>query len=279
MRNWLEGKRNRMKFAVPMIWREQTNHVTDCYFCLTNGQSFSSKSKHCIQYPNLHTAMRPVPHSDDLPVPTPPDEFTIDSEDDPSDHDTRYQDPDFEPSTSMTCSHHEITQEELNDIIRDLKLSQTDLEWLTSRIQGWNLLEKGVNISSFRGRQRQFCNYFAQKDGIVYCCDVNGQLGQALGHEHKSAELGLFIDSSKRSLKAVLLHISNVFSSVPVAYSTNTKERYEVMSSILNLVEYTTFKWHICGDLKIIGLLTGMEQGYTKFCCFLCKWYSLSLIH
>src|SRR5678816_4570926 len=72
MRNWLEGKRSRMKFAVPMIWREPTNHVMDCYFCLTNVQGFSSKSKHCIQYPNLHTAMRPVPHSDDLPVPTPP---------------------------------------------------------------------------------------------------------------------------------------------------------------------------------------------------------------
>src|SRR5678815_615213 len=86
----VKRKRSRMKFAVPMIWREPTNHVTDCYFCLTNVQGFSSKSKHCIQYPNLHTAMRPVPHSDDLPVPTPPDEFTVDSEDYPSDHAVSY---------------------------------------------------------------------------------------------------------------------------------------------------------------------------------------------
>src|SRR5678816_208039 len=104
----------------------------------------------------------------------------------PSYHNTRYQDPDFEPSIYMTCSHHEITQEELNDLVRDLKLSQTDSELLASRLQGWNLLEKGVNISSFRGRQRQFCNYFGQKYCIVYCCDVNDLFGQALGHDQQS---------------------------------------------------------------------------------------------
>src|SRR5678815_5095804 len=68
LKNWLKGKRSCMKFVVPMIWREPTNHVADCYFCLRNVQGFSSKSKHCVQYPNLHTAMCPVPNSDDLPV-------------------------------------------------------------------------------------------------------------------------------------------------------------------------------------------------------------------
>ncbi|GBM30446.1 hypothetical protein AVEN_90372-1 [Araneus ventricosus] len=90
-----------------------------------NVKGFSSKSKHCIQYPNVHSAMRPVPHSEDLPIPTAPDKYTVDSEDDTSD-DPNHQDPDFQPSTSMTCSHHEITQAELNDLVQDLKLSQTD---------------------------------------------------------------------------------------------------------------------------------------------------------
>ncbi|GBL77811.1 hypothetical protein AVEN_153008-1 [Araneus ventricosus] len=126
----------------------------------------------------------------------------------------------------MTCSHHEIKQAELNDLVRDLKLSQTDSELLGSRLQDWNLLEKGVKISSCGRRQRHFEDYFAEKEDIIYCCDVNSLFGQALGHEHNPAEWRLFIDSSKCSLKVVLLHIGNVYPSVPVAYSRNTKEIY-----------------------------------------------------
>lgn len=68
--------------------------------------------------------MRPVPHSEDLPIPTASDKYTVDSEEETSEA-TNHQDPDFQPSTSMTCSHQEITQAELNDLVRDLKLSQT----------------------------------------------------------------------------------------------------------------------------------------------------------
>ena len=35
------------------------------------------------------------------------------------------------------------------------------------------------------------------------------------------------------------------------------------------------YKWHICGDLKvIIALLLGLQIGYTKFSCFLYEWDS-----
>ena len=36
----------------------------------------------------------------------------------------------------------------------------------------------------------------------------------------------LFIDSSKKSIKAVLLHIGNILPSVPIAYSTTMKETF-----------------------------------------------------
>lgn len=72
LRAWLAGKRPSMPFAIPMIWREQNNHVTDCYFCMTNVTGFSSKNRKSIEYPNLASAMRPVPHDESLPVPTPP---------------------------------------------------------------------------------------------------------------------------------------------------------------------------------------------------------------
>ena len=39
----------------------------------------------------------------------------------------------------------------------------------------------------------------------------------------------------------------------------------------LETTSYSKYGWKICGDLKVIGLLIGMQSGYTKFCCF-CEW-------
>ena len=55
-----------------MVWREAQNHADDCYFCLTNITGFNATSRKKIKYPNLRSTLRPVSHSDDLPVPTPP---------------------------------------------------------------------------------------------------------------------------------------------------------------------------------------------------------------
>ena len=70
---WFSGKKVDMGFAVPMIWREQRDHITDWYFCLTKTKSYNQRNRKKILYPNLPSAIRPVPHSADLPVPiTPP---------------------------------------------------------------------------------------------------------------------------------------------------------------------------------------------------------------
>jgi len=38
--------------------------------------------------------------------------------------------------------------------------------------------------------------------------------------------------------------------------------------------KYDEFKWKLCGDLKVVALLLGMQLRYTKYCCLLCKWDS-----
>jgi hypothetical protein len=72
----------------------------------------------------------------------------------------------------------------------------------------------------------------------------------------------------------VLLHNGYVYPSVALAHSVYMKETYENMRNLLNVIDYNKYKWHISGSLKVIGLLLGMQQGYTKYCCFLCKWDS-----
>ncbi len=84
----------------------------------------------------------------------------------------------------------------------------------------------------------------------------------------------LFIDSSKTSLKAVLLNNGNDLPSVPVAYATSMKETYENLKKILEKINYDHHQWSVCADLKVVAILTGLQTGYTKFCCFLCEWDS-----
>ena len=73
LNEWLKKKRKAMPFAVPMIWREPTNHVNDCYFCLTPSmkKGFNRKKKSVIEYSNIPSAICPVRHSDELPIPEP----------------------------------------------------------------------------------------------------------------------------------------------------------------------------------------------------------------
>jgi len=57
-----------MLFAVPVVWREPSNHSSDCYFCLTPpvASGMYRKKKQKIDYPNIPSAIRPVSHGEDL---------------------------------------------------------------------------------------------------------------------------------------------------------------------------------------------------------------------
>lgn len=49
---------------------------------------------------------------------------------------------------------------------------------------------------------------------------------------------------------------------------------YEDLKFVLEKIENSKYCWKICCDLKVIAILTGLQPGYTKFCCFLCEWDS-----
>jgi len=124
---WAKGSRC-MPFAIPIVRREPTDHVTDCYFCLTSITGVTTKSKHTVQYPNLPPAMRPVPHSAELPVPKPPTNITL-SDGELSDEDVGQANNimDCDPTFAEVISSNEphlLTQGDLNDIVRDLNVSK-----------------------------------------------------------------------------------------------------------------------------------------------------------
>jgi hypothetical protein len=89
-----------------------------------------------------------------------------------------------------------------------------------------NLLQKGIKVCFFRNRQEEFQDFNSEENDLVYCNNICGVM-DVLDHEHKTTEWRLFIDSSKTSLKAVLLHNGNKYPSVSLVYGTNMKRTYE----------------------------------------------------
>jgi hypothetical protein len=96
-----------MPFAIPIFWREPKDHSSDYYFCLTNKTGTISKSKHSVKYPVLPPAMRPVSHSEELPVPKSPENLTFSADNSNSDEDHRQQEGEnveCKPTFEASCS-------------------------------------------------------------------------------------------------------------------------------------------------------------------------------
>jgi hypothetical protein len=125
----------------------------------------------------------------------------------------------------------------------------------------------------YRHSEKEIVPLFSEKGSLVYCNNIN-ELMHFYGIEHDPTQRILFIDSSKRSLKGVLLHNGKMYGSIPVAHSVHLKETYENMKVLLTGIQYEEHNWLICGDFKVIGILLGQQAGYTKMPCFLCEWYS-----
>ena len=110
------------------------------HFCLTSTTGVTAKSKHTVQYPNLPSEMRSVPHSADLPVPKPPTNMKL-SDSESSDEDVVQAnnnmdcDPTF-AAASFSSETHLLTQGDLNDIVHDLNLSKEQDELLDSKVKG-----------------------------------------------------------------------------------------------------------------------------------------------
>jgi len=141
------------------------------YSSATSARNYKEKKK-TVSYPNISSALRPVPHTEDLPVPVPLQQYILDSDDEPTENREKIPqlststDADFTADLQFNESHR-ITQEELNDLIRDLDLFKSKAELLGSRLQQWNLLKENVRISVYRKRHEGLVQFFKWKR---HCC-------------------------------------------------------------------------------------------------------------
>lgn len=146
LRNWMQGTRS-FSFENPMIWKEQKDHETDCYFCLTNVVGFNRRNKNCIKYLDIESAKRPEDKSgNSIPenLTEVLDENLNENEAETEVEDNNNDDEDFFDVESLVPLL--INQKRLNDLCRDLTLTKEKSELLSSRLKEWNLLADDTKI-------------------------------------------------------------------------------------------------------------------------------------
>ena len=85
---------------------------------------------------------------------------------------------------------------------------------------------------------------------------------------NRAQEWRLFIDSLKKSLTCVLLYNA----SLPIGHPTKLKEDYNNIKTVGQKLDYESYQWLFCVDLKMINFLLGQKSGCTKHPCFICLW-------
>jgi len=75
-------------------WEETKRPFIQLFLCLTSITWITSKSKHTVKYPYLPAAMRPVPHSEQLPAPKSLENLAFSGDKSNSDEDHGQQDGD-----------------------------------------------------------------------------------------------------------------------------------------------------------------------------------------
>lgn len=111
-----------------------------------------------VEYSNLPSAIRPVPHFNILPVPITPKNYNIEKSDSEDKHQGSeeenpiiagsFHDPDF--VVDDLGEPHRLNQSELSDPIRNLDLLKEKAELLTSRLL--HLLQPDIKVTKYRNQ-------------------------------------------------------------------------------------------------------------------------------
>ncbi|XP_073506717.1 uncharacterized protein [Phyllobates terribilis] len=171
LEGWYRGEKSAMKFAIPRIWQQPTDLSSNCYVCMVDpAKRLTGKNVPQIVYPDIPSSIAPVPHCTELPVPTSPKRdqpssgksSKSDTEEDIGDQDYIFTDAVEERRPYFP------NQKDINDLIRDLHLTKSNAELLTSRLKQWNLLDESVQVIDQRKRHQTFSNFFSWENGLCF---------------------------------------------------------------------------------------------------------------
>ncbi|CAH1100816.1 unnamed protein product [Psylliodes chrysocephalus] len=170
LRLWKSGKRNAYKFEKPTIWREARNHLENCYFCTVNVNGLNTKNRAKWQYPSTSCVQRPVKRS--------PDSLVLKNISEPLEQDIEGPSPSQNDADFKGMSNEPkfFSQNELDDLVRDLNISKLASELLASRLKEKNLLSSETKISFYRERDKELRRYFSEENGITFCSDIKNLL-------------------------------------------------------------------------------------------------------
>lgn len=283
--DWSADKRDKPKYKIPAIWINPGVHnPNDCYFCVNKVWGVTPKKRDAVRYNSTKYTALPIEHSPDSPPLNTPEKSIPIAPLDPMDFDDfSYQQPStssYVPPREANINIQLISQAQLNNLCRELDLSQTKSKTLATELKKSNLLAPGVTVSSQKHRQEQFIQYFKTEDKLSFCSDIRG-LMQKLNIDYNADDWRLFIDGSKSGfeMKAVLLHNELAYMPVPIAYTKDLKETYISMKLIFDKIKYNDHSWDFSGDLKVVALVMGLQLGRTKNACFICTWISTAKIN
>ena len=133
-----------------------------------------------------------------------------------------------------------LTQAEFNNLTQDLNLSKVSAQLLGLRLKEKHLLVPGTTFFWYRDLERELRQFFTfqDKSSLVYCNNIAGLI-KSMDLEDDATEWRLFIDSSSRNLKAVLLINGNTFSSIPIGISVQMKETHNSLDHLLSTTRST----------------------------------------
>ena len=129
-----------------MVWKEVEDHITDCYFFMTNLKGINHKNQHNVQYSDFPSATRPILQIRDLPVLEPAGNMEYSSDSERSDitvvsgGDAYKLEEDDQPLP--------LIQAEPNDLTRDRNLSKESAQLLGTRLKEKHLLEPRTTFYS-----------------------------------------------------------------------------------------------------------------------------------
>ena len=228
-------------------------------------------------YPNVGSVRRPIQHCAEVPVPVftsipdlTADEMLLEAMDDTDSSDSSISSSSSiaAAASSLSAKPKLFNQGQLNDLVRDLGLSKESYEILASRIGEHGMLDSGTKITFYSVRNDLLIRFFTMKDDFVYCNNIQGLLSEMGLPEYNPDEWRLFIDSSKRSLKCVLLHNGSKFACVPIGHSVIVKKHYLNVKMVWKKLRFSEHNWAICENFKMVNFLLEQQVGAPNILVF-----------